>query len=202
MRFNDLMIDLETLGKTPAAAILSIGATFFDLETGQLGETFYRVLDIDSACQHGTMDGATIQWWIQQSGAAKQLFADFQKKHGFTRAMSDFMQFLLGECDPYNLRVWGNGASFDIPIIEHAIRQTQYAVPWQYWNIRDVRTIVALGRSLLDIDPKKDMPFNGTEHNALDDAVHQAQYVCEIYSRFDDKRQHTICIEPPKILRE
>jgi len=50
-----------------------------------------------------------------------------------------------------------------------------------HYNDRDVRTIVDLGRALLGFDPKKDMPFTGERHNALDDAIHQAKYVSAIY---------------------
>ena len=37
--------------------------------------------------------------------------------------------------------------------------------------------------SHLGFDPKKDMPFTGTRHNALDDSKHQAKYVSAIYKR-------------------
>jgi hypothetical protein len=47
----------------------------------------------------------------------------------------------------------------------------------------DVRTIVELGRKLLNFDPKKDMPFKGEKHNALADAIHQAKYVSAIYQK-------------------
>ncbi|MCV5360349.1 3'-5' exoribonuclease, partial [Escherichia coli] len=36
-----LMIDLETMDNKPTSAIASIGAVFFDPETGEMGEQFY-----------------------------------------------------------------------------------------------------------------------------------------------------------------
>ncbi|MCV5871650.1 3'-5' exoribonuclease domain-containing protein, partial [Escherichia coli] len=30
---------------------------------------------------------------------------------------------------------------------------------------------------------KRDMPFKGTRHNALDDAIHQAKYVSAIWKK-------------------
>ncbi len=41
----DVMIDIETMGLGPDAAIVAIGAVFFDLEKGTLVERFYRAID-------------------------------------------------------------------------------------------------------------------------------------------------------------
>ncbi|EAW9850355.1 3'-5' exoribonuclease, partial [Salmonella enterica subsp. enterica serovar Kentucky] len=35
----------------------------------------------------------------------------------------------------------------------------------------------------IGFDPKRDMPFEGTRHNALDDAIHQAKYVSAIWKK-------------------
>ncbi|WP_314731978.1 3'-5' exonuclease [Escherichia coli] len=45
-----------------------------------------------------------------------------------------------------------------------------------YYNDRDVRTIVELGKTI-DFDARTVIPFEGVRHNALDDARHQAKYV-------------------------
>lgn len=37
--------------------------------------------------------------------------------------------------------------------------------------------------SAIGFDPKRDMPFKGTRHNALDDAIHQAKYVSAIWKK-------------------
>ncbi|EPP20563.1 ATP-dependent 26S proteasome regulatory subunit [Vibrio fluvialis I21563] len=47
--------------------------------------------------------------------------------------------------------------------------------------------MVDLGKSLLDFDPKRDMPFEGIRHDALSDAIHQAKYVSAIYQRLAEK---------------
>lgn len=77
---------------------------------------------------------------------------------------------------------WGNGASFDCVILRNSYSLTGQPVPWQWWNDRDVRTIVELGK-VIGFDPKRDMPFKGTRHNALDDAIHQAKYVSAIWKK-------------------
>lgn len=42
--------------------------------------------------------------------------------------------------------------------------------------------MVEMGKAI-GFDPKRDMPFEGTRHNALADAIHQAQYVSAIWQR-------------------
>lgn len=41
---NNLMIDLETMGKKPNAPVVSIGAVFFDPQSGEIGPEFYTPL--------------------------------------------------------------------------------------------------------------------------------------------------------------
>jgi len=74
--------------------------------------------------------------------------------------------------------VWGNGATFDISILEAAYRQRGIPIPWAFWNIRDVRTIAALAWPHVKKDHTE---FVGVPHRALDDAKHQARYVSAMW---------------------
>ncbi|EJZ2263968.1 3'-5' exoribonuclease [Escherichia albertii] len=42
--WTHMMIDLETMGKNPDAAVISIGAIFFDPQTGDIGPEFSKIL--------------------------------------------------------------------------------------------------------------------------------------------------------------
>jgi hypothetical protein len=44
--------------------------------------------------------------------------------------------------------VWGNGATFDNVILRASYERELIPCLWHFWNDRDVRTIVELGRSL------------------------------------------------------
>lgn len=61
---------------------------------------------------------------------------------------------------------------------------------FSHWNDRDVRTIVEMGRVILNIDPKKTMTREGVHHSALDDAKFQAKYVSEIWTLFEAVSLH------------
>ncbi|ENY5194449.1 3'-5' exoribonuclease, partial [Escherichia coli] len=54
-----LMIDLETMGKNPDAPIISIGAIFFDPQTGEMGPEFSKTIDLETA--GGVIDRDTIK---------------------------------------------------------------------------------------------------------------------------------------------
>ncbi|ELE2699929.1 3'-5' exoribonuclease, partial [Escherichia coli] len=67
--WHHLMIDLETMGKNPDAPIASIGAVFFDPQTGEQGPEFSKIIDMGTC--GGTVDISTIEWWLQRSGEAR-----------------------------------------------------------------------------------------------------------------------------------
>jgi len=178
-----LMIDLETMGNKNDSPIVSIGAVFFDPATGELGADFYKVICLESAMAHGALpDASTIIWWLKQSSEARAAIT-VDDAVSINDALIGLCNFITRNCEqPGWLQVWGNGASFDNVILRSAYDRSMIPSPWKWFNDRDVRTIVELGRAI-GFDPKKQMPFEGVQHNALADAVHQAKYVSAIWQR-------------------
>jgi hypothetical protein len=183
---NHLMIDIETLGTQPGSVIASIGAVFFDPATGEQGAEFEMLISVEKSKEMGFIsDASTESWWSNQSAAAQeQLKGTLSPDY----VLGEFHKFVLSHCERDKVKVWGNGASFDPVLIEAAFHKVNEYVgfvvepPFKYWNIRDVRTIVDLGREI-GFDPKKQMPFDGVPHSALADAKHQAKYVSAIWGR-------------------
>lgn len=70
--YTHLMLDMETMGNSPDAPIVSIGAVFFDPSTGNTGAEFYQVVSLESSMSFGMKpDASTIQWWLKQSSEAR-----------------------------------------------------------------------------------------------------------------------------------
>ncbi|MGY3851488.1 3'-5' exonuclease [Aeromonas aquatilis] len=182
---NNVMLDLETMGKGPRAAIVTIGAVFFDPMTGELGAEFEAHIDLNDSARFGEMDPDTMLWWLGKSDDARAALKPSGKHQPLNDALWGLYEWMVNgsEGNDGNLNVWGNGTSFDNVILRNACQQTRVPPAWRYWNDRDVRTVVDMGRDLLGFDPKKDMPFEGVAHRALDDAKHQARYVSAIYQR-------------------
>ncbi len=161
---SNVMLDLETLGNGPESVIIAIGAVKFSKE-GITDDLFYTVVDPESCVQVGLkMDTSTVMWWMQQSDAARAAF----KRPGepLSKVLEDFAAW----CP--DVPVWGNGASFDNVILSSAYRATGIKRPWSYWNDRCYRTLKSMSKVKFE--------RTGTHHNALDDALYQAEHLRRI----------------------
>ena len=168
------MIDLETLNTTPDATILTIGAVKFDPFGRELQEpkmdSFYCKVDTDSCDRIGlTTNDDTIAWWASQSKEAQDAAFDPTDRLDIEEAFARLYKFCWGA-----KRVWANGSCFDIIICEHVYRKINRAIPWKFWEIRDVRTAFDLG-----INPQRP-PV--TAHHALEDAWNQAVGIQNVYN--------------------
>ncbi|EJZ2657649.1 3'-5' exoribonuclease [Escherichia coli] len=175
---DHLMIDLETMGKNPDAPIISIGAIFFDPQTGDMGPEFSKTIDLETA--GGVIDRDTIKWWLKQSREAQS--AIMTDEIPLDDALLQLREFIDENSGEFFVQVWGNGANFDNTILRRSYERQGLPCPWRYYNDRDVRTIVELGKAI-DFDARTAIPFEGERHNALDDARYQAKYVSVIWQK-------------------
>jgi len=173
-----ISLDIETMGVSSNAAIMSIGACYFEPETGTIGHTFNMPVSIAT---NGKIDASTVIWWMKQSDDARSKFFNNENASHIAYALQQFHDFVSPRS-----QVWGNGIAFDNVIIRTAYEKLDLMVPWKHWDDRDVRTMVELGKQL-GFDPKKDMPFEGVKHDALSDAIHQAKYVSAIWQKLTNE---------------
>lgn len=177
-----IMLDLETLGTRPGCKILSLGAVEFD-RTG-IRREHYDTLDIGG--QLGLeIDPRTLLWWMdQQKGARTEAFRGETK---LMVALSRFEAFCDGArtwagsaATPEALCLWANGASFDIPILEHAYLYlgAWEQPPWKFWEARCFRTLKNLAPTIERNEPK-------VAHNALYDARAQALTAIKILNHLN-----------------
>lgn len=170
---TDIMIDLETLDVLPTATILTIGAVKFDPFGDDTNEPqcekLYIKVDIDSCdAVGGTVSQSTLDWWASQSKEAQEAAFDPNDRVSIQDAMNQLYKFCWGA-----KRVWSHGAGFDVIILENYFRKIGKAIPWQFWEVRDTRTIFDIG-----INPER---ASITAHNALADAYDQALGVQKVF---------------------
>lgn len=159
-----LMIDFETLAQTPDSAVLSLGAVLFNSE--KIIEEREWAFSLEEQMRAKlSVNPETIIWWLKQGAAAQAVF-DKCATHGVSMKtfLPEFHEWLRQK----DVRIWGNGASFDVSIVEHLLNRGQVKIPWKFWNIRCYRTL----KSLFDIE--RTVSRLGTKHNALEDAKFQA----------------------------
>ncbi|MHC5351661.1 3'-5' exonuclease [Metapseudomonas furukawaii] len=167
-------VDLETMGKGPKAAIVSIGCV--RVEQGQIAGGLYHRIDLETAiAEGGEMDASTVQWWLRQSAEARiEVDGTDTTAVSLSFALHELAAFMAGgQSGPDEILVWGNGSSFDNVILRGAFERSWLTVPWKFWNDRDLRTLLAIFP-----EAKTAVTFEGTKHHALDDARHEARQLC------------------------
>lgn len=166
------MIDIETMGNTPGAAILSIGAVF--IKDGKLAEEFYQHIDLESCLENGLkMDAGTVQWWMKQSDEARAAIT-LEKGVNIIAVLADFFAWVSDVAEGAEVHVWGNAATFDVVLMEEAFRRVGYDIPWKFWGHRCYRTL----KNLFPGVPKPES--TGIKHHALHDAKWQALHLIAI----------------------
>lgn len=171
-------IDLETLSTSPAAVVLAIGAVAM-AEDGDTLADFYSVCSIASQ-QDRQIDQSTLDWWERQAADARSVLdhANEPSSPSLDDALDELTRWLGDLGEHFDVHVWGNGAAFDIAILEHAYKQRSPFVPWNFRNVRDMRTLRDICLRLgLEPAIKRRVTRTGTHHNAVDDARYQAQLV-------------------------
>jgi hypothetical protein len=178
----DVMVDLETLGTTPGSAIVAIGAVEFDMQNLVLGYRFYRTISLKSCVAAGlTIEADTVTWWLGRTDAARRAITGGTPL-ALVDALNEFTAF-RAKCAPSdNVRVWGNGPSFDNALLSAAYRAVGLEQPWRFWNDRCLRTLSALFPSV------EKLPREGVHHHALDDAEYQANHVLHVRRTLKAKR--------------
>jgi len=173
------MIDLETLGVGADCVVLTLGAVKFDPFDLQDPHTpLYFKLDVDTQTALGrTIDQGTLEWWGKQSAESQLEAMGDEGRIDLEDAISQLNKYLVGVD-----KIWAQGPLFDINILVDLYKDLEQPVPWQYWQIRDSRTVFDMG----DDSAKTG---NKAAHNALADAYSQAVSVQQVYKQCGVKRK-------------
>jgi exodeoxyribonuclease VIII len=206
-----IQLDLETLGVNPGCIVLSIGVVVFDFENTPGGEEqgeFHCHLGMYEQQKVGlTFDPNTLKFWLDADDEARKAIVKGQKEELTTVyiALAQLNEFLENVCgqdledvDHLDLKVWGNGANFDAPILREVYRRFGITCPWGWWNERCHRTIKnfykdALGQTAhgWPSEPERE----GTLHNALEDARHQANVLTYLHGMLYEQLHRKVRLE-------
>jgi hypothetical protein len=169
----DIMLDLETLSTRPEATILTFGACKFSPYNQEpIDKGIYFRVSVDEQITLGRhVDDNTVEWWGRQADDVREEALGESDRITLSEFTAQLNKFLVG-CD----NIWAQGPVFDIVILENLYRQLNLPCPWQFWQIRDSRTLLSTHG-----DPR-DKNKAGL-HNALEDAVSQAQAVQTVFNR-------------------
>jgi exodeoxyribonuclease VIII len=169
----DLMIDLEGLATGPDTTILTIAAQAFDpFGNGWYEQQYYARVDLDGQSNRRIEQG-TLEWWATQPAAARdEAFAE-DNRVPLDQALDE-----LGRLIWHSKRIWAQGPTYDMTILEHAYKSYNKPIPWKYFAVRDSRTVFSLW-------PGLEKP--PTSHHALEDCRRQIALLQDTFKYFKIK---------------
>jgi hypothetical protein len=176
----DIMLDIETLSTRPESVILTLGAVKFspyendvDTESG-----LYVRIDVDEQLEAGRhVQQETVDWWGKQTDDVRDEALGEHERTKLNNFLNQLNKFLVGAD-----AIWCQGPAFDIVILENLYRQMERPTPWQFWQIRDSRTLFSVHG-----DPREKNRHGA--HNALIDCYYQARAVQHIYKTVGVKKK-------------
>ena len=187
-----VMTDLETLGTVPGCVGFSIGAVLMDFETGQLGEEFYTEICVeDSKNAFLIEDADTRKWWDEkpEDARAALIKAESGTAPKLAPAMMAFNDYLLGLGGMRSIRLYGNGADFDNPILR-VMWDAAGVLPFYskagFFGGRCYRSLKSLEEIFGEAMAFEKLDRQGTYHNALDDAKSQAVHLMDNVRRIKE----------------
>ena len=115
-------------------------------------------------------------WWMSQAeDVREEALGEGADRIRLEEMYHQLNRFLVGADN-----IWCQGPAFDIVILENIYRQMGWPTAWQFWQIRDSRTLFGVHG-----DPREKGKVG--LHNALEDCVSQARGVQQIYNQLGIK---------------
>ena len=181
----DIMVDLETLGKSAETPLIQFSAIAFDITNGRVLDRFDNKIRLDG---HILVDADTLKWWLKTNVEllnqiiAEGVFTEQETLENF-KTFVEYQTF-TESLKLKNVYLWGNGILFDNTIIKGKMLKYDMVYPIFYRNDRDVRTF-AEAACLITGDTYENMREeahkNFLEHDALQDCLAQIELICRAY---------------------
>jgi hypothetical protein len=147
-----------------------LAAAVFDPMTGRVDASMYRTVNIESSeAAGGTIGADTVKWFKKSREVQAAVLSDQAVQLGV--ALADLNLFVLAYCDADSVKVWARGTDYDMPIISHAMQSLGIRPVWNFWNVRDVRTVEEISLMVCGYASRRLVDEN--KHNAAADVWNQ-----------------------------
>ena len=169
----DVMVDIETLGLVPKSVITQIGVMPFKMDGDFFSMGVNLHVDVDSCLKNmGIIQGQAFYWTVQNN--LKSVVNEARKS-----SINDALKLIsLYIRDQEPEHIWAKGPQFDCTILESWFNHFELPIPWEYHQLKDVRTVEYLAKNmnldLTDIYEK----YKDSLHDALADCKLQID-VCK-----------------------
>lgn len=177
----NVMVDIETMGVGLKPALLSIAAIAFDEEGSEVSE-FEVGVNLASCIFAGLdVNMSTIEFWKGQSEEAQKALMEVQFKSltlgGALGSLFKWTNSVKEKHPAEDFLLWGNGMISDNVWLLSAsnaigLDMSEYIKHYEHACYRqEMRNC----KKIYGINPHKEIPFIGVEHDAMDDTRHQVR---------------------------
>lgn len=179
-KFKHVMIDTETLGRTPGSVVRSVAAVEFDPQTGETGRQKVWKIDLTDSIRYGfKVEASTLKWWMMQSDEARREFVEGAETP-LEDFFEEFMEFLADTKKEKDFTLWCLQLDFDVAMLRsmyswynlNVYRCDEEVLPWNFRKVRDVRPYMDALDSAGLLPPKV-----ADRHTPLADCLAQINYV-------------------------
>lgn len=187
VEYNAAVIDYETLDITPwSCVVLDVGVVLFNTKHIH---SFQELVDngfhMKFAVEHQVstlkrvISPDTLEWWNKQGASAKEILIPSSSDRNLLDFAESFESYLKrNQVNQFKMKLYARGSSFDITILR-SIYQAIYgitydnALPFRYWNERDVRTRIEtfVDEDLKKIPVDKNLLKGFVKHNSIHDCA-------------------------------
>lgn len=160
----EAMIDIETFDTTNEALVFQVGIVLFDKDHVITYRQIWNLQFDEQFAAGRTVSASTVAFHL---GIPKNAKASLENKYAVTMVeFADQLRVLCKEAKPKQF--WAKG-SFDFNILESMFKQVGRTVPWKFYQLRELRTLMS------ECGVKK----GAVAHNALEDCVDQVARLVE-----------------------
>lgn len=186
-KYSKVMVDLETLCQSPGGLIATIGACSFDSRGYDKNNTFYVRVEWKKGVEYIQRQGGgalsdfneTVKWWTERPKIVKREIFEDLHRIPIEEALLKFNDFVAGR------EVWGKGAVFDNATLQTAYMNTGVPCAHSFRDDLCYRTMQRLYPEVQQTISKEGL----FPHNAVDDAVYQAEHAYRILWVHEHRRK-------------
>ena len=124
------------------------------------------------------VDENTLEWWGRQEPHIREEALGDHDRVSVDELTKTLNKWCVGLDE-----LWCQGPLFDYAILQNLYKQLGKPAPWNYWQIRDSRTVF----SMMPSDPRKAIQEDA--HNALADCYYQAKCIQSTFNHFGVKKR-------------
>lgn len=176
MIYDQVMVDLETTGISPDhCAIIQLSAVRFNMDQEVDSVFFDKCLSVPKTRY---WEADTQQWWSEQDPAILEKI--WKNMRDPATVLREFRAWVVRDLEGTAPVFWSKPTLFDFPMLDSHFKEHGIAQPFHYSEAQDLRSWCR-SRGIPNLD--RELDFDGTAHDAIQDVLHQLNVLFTLLER-------------------